>query len=418
MTKVVHAEFSPATVQDQDTTYSAVAAAGTDDGFVAGSSCSPKCAGIFARTTDGGAHWRVESTGAVLGKALAFPSASDGFLLGNLASSPACGTGGLLRPCHVLLSTTDAGRHWSAVDRGLPPIWSMTFVSPPVGFVAVDVCKASSSSEPVPPAPCGGRIERTVDAGMHWTTVLQTTAPVVALTSSGRTIWAVEARTSADSARVIPNWVRVLHSTNEGQSWVRLGLVRPSSELPIPSDIEAQLVFASANFGAITLFSPSTCAMHGCGLDEVLTTADGGEVWSSATLPGTFFGCGTPIGAVAAAPQARILVNLGTEGQCPVERDHVDETGDGGRSWHLLRTAGFAATPTSMVIPSAKGWAVSSTAVLGTVDAGLDWTQVVPAPGPVNGIDFISSRTGFGWGTIADPEHSLLRATEAAPGAR
>jgi hypothetical protein len=190
----------------------------------------------------------------------------------------------------------------------------MTFVSPLVGFVAVDVCKATSSSAPVPPAPCRGRIERTVDAGKHWTTVLQTAAPVIALTSLGRTIWAVEARTSADSARATSNWVRVLHSTNEGQGWRQLGLVRPRSELPIPSDIATQIVFASANFGAITLFSPSTCAMHGCGLDEVLTTADGGKVWSSATLPGTFFGCGTPIGAVAAAPHAKILVNLGTEG--------------------------------------------------------------------------------------------------------
>lgn len=135
VTKVMHAEFSPATVQDQDTNYSAVAAAGTDDGFVAGSSCSPKCAGVFARTTDGGAQWRVGSTGAVLGTTLEFPSASDGFLLGNLASSPACGTGGLLHPCHVLLSTADAGRHWSVVGRDLPPIWSMTFVSPLVGFV-------------------------------------------------------------------------------------------------------------------------------------------------------------------------------------------------------------------------------------------------------------------------------------------
>ena len=400
---MVHAEFSPATVQDQATSYAAVAAAGTDNGFVAGSTCSPKCTGIFARTTDGGAQWRVGSTGAVLGTTLAFSSASDGFLLGNLASSPACGTGGLLRPCHVLLSTTDAGRHWSAVGRDLPPIWSMTFVSPLVGFVAVDACKASSSSEPVPPAPCRGRIERTVDAGMHWTTVLQTAAPVIALTSSGRTIWAVEARTSANSARATSNWVRVLHSTNDGQSWAQLGLVRPRSELPIPSDIAAQIVFASANFGAITLFSSSTSAMHGCGLDEVLTTADGGEAWSSATLPGTFFGCGTPIGAVAAGPHGNILVNLDTEGQCPVERDHVDETSDGGRTWHLLRTAGFAATPTSMVIPSAKGWAVSSTAVLRTVDAGLDWTQVLPASSPVNGIDFVSSRMGFGWGTIADP---------------
>lgn len=72
MTKVVHAEFSLATVQDHDTNYVAVAAAGTDDGFVAGSTCSPKCAGIFARTTDGGTQWRVESTGAVLGTTLAF----------------------------------------------------------------------------------------------------------------------------------------------------------------------------------------------------------------------------------------------------------------------------------------------------------------------------------------------------------
>ena len=98
VTKVVHAEFSPSTVQGQDTSYSAVAAASTDDGFVAGSSCSSKCAGFFARTTDGGAQWRVGSTGAILGTALEFPSASDGFLLGNLASSPACGTGGPLRP--------------------------------------------------------------------------------------------------------------------------------------------------------------------------------------------------------------------------------------------------------------------------------------------------------------------------------
>jgi len=222
------------------------------------------------------------------------------------------------------------------------------------------------------------------------------------------TVWAVEARASANNVSPASSWVRILRSTDGGQSWSQLGLLRPQFDLGVPTDLATQLVFASARFGAVTLFSPSSCAMHGCGIDEVLTTSDGGDVWSLATLPGTSFGCGTPIGAVAASPGAKILVNLGTEGQCPSERDHVDETGDGGRTWHMLRTVGFAPDPSSMVIPSAEGWAASSTALLRTVDAGLDWTQVLPPPSPVNGIDFLSLKLGVGWGTLADPSALLV----------
>ncbi|MGA3214941.1 MAG: hypothetical protein ABSD97_04525 [Acidimicrobiales bacterium] len=165
-------------MHDEDTSYSAVAAAGPDDGFAAGSTCSPKCAGILATTDDGGAAWSLESTGRVLGVQLEFASASDGFLLGYTSSSPPCGSG--LSPCDVLLSTVDSGRHWSSVRGGLAPIWSMAFVSPYVGVVAVDTCKESSKL-PVPPAPCGGRIELTLDAGKRWATVLRTSAPIITL---------------------------------------------------------------------------------------------------------------------------------------------------------------------------------------------------------------------------------------------
>jgi len=169
-------------------------------------------------------------------------------------------------------------------------------------------------------------------------------------------------------------------------------------------------VFSSSKLGVIALFSPSTCAMHGCGLDQLFATADGGATWSPASLPGGYYGCGDAIGAVAAAPGGRIIADVGAWGQCPVEKDRIVETSDGGRNWRTLRSYAFGPDPVSLALPSADGWAAGASGILRTVDGGAHWTQVSPPPSPANGIEFVSPRAGFGLGTVSDP--SALLATD------
>jgi photosystem II stability/assembly factor-like uncharacterized protein len=415
VTGVVRSAFSPSSVSYLDTTYSVATSAGPTDGFVAGARCQPRCEGVLAITTDAGARWSTESTGAVIGADLSFPTASEGFLLGSRTRPQQFGPvtascqDGLDPPaCEVLLRTSDAGRHWSQIGLSLPPVWSMTFLSARLGLVAVDICGKSGTGESVPPPPCAGRIERTRDAGDHWSTVLDSSAPIVALASEGTTVWAIEARTASFARSPSTNWLRVLRSENGGTSWSRLGAVRDAMNM-VPTDLAAQLVFSSSKVGAIALFSPSTCMMHGCGLDQLFATADGGATWSPAFLPGGHDGCGDAIGAIAAAPGGRIIAGVGASGQCPVEKDRVVETDDGGRNWRTLRSYAFGPDPVSMALPSADGWAAGASGIFRTVDGGAHWTQVSPPLSPANGIEFVSPRAGFGLGTVSDP--SALLAT-------
>ena len=73
---------------------------------------------VILATADGGAHWRVQLSGALNLTAVDFVNRQDGWAAGNTS----------------LLATTDGGAHWKALPEPCPLIRSVHFISPSTGF--------------------------------------------------------------------------------------------------------------------------------------------------------------------------------------------------------------------------------------------------------------------------------------------
>jgi photosystem II stability/assembly factor-like uncharacterized protein len=387
-------------------------------GYVAGGRCSESgCSGLLGTSTDAGEHWHFSSTGRVMPAAVDFPSSSTGFVVGRPATpgisagstglSPCAYGGGPVPPCTVLLRTDDGGQAWSPSGHGLGQIWAMAFVSATTGFLAVTHCRAMARDyEGFPPGGCPGEIEATSNGGGSWYRALSTPEPVLALAATGGYVWAIEADFAALAAHpVSPGWLRALRSDDDGAAWSSEGTLK-GTELPaLPdSDLDVQLSLVSASVAAMTLFSSSTCAMHGCGLDNLLTTRDGGHSWSIAHLPGgAGVGCGQHVDGLGVAPGSRIVVGTGFSGQCPAYPSGVAVSTNGGKTWVPVQTFNFGPFPSTVAFATALvGWGVEDGTVLRTTDGGSNWRQVWPAPSPTEGVDFLTPGFGYGLGDQSD----------------
>ena len=355
---------------------------------------------MLAVTNSAGARWRLESTGRTLASSVMAPSANVAYALGSPAVTPKpggantypCGAGGRSLPCTTLLRSANGGRTWSPLKAAPRAMVAAAFTSASIGILAVDDCQPAS--EAVPTASCGARLERTVNGGTRWTTATSTVAPIVALASEDGELWAVEAQTGTIQH---PGWLQVLRSADGGTSWSALATITLSQHLPVMGDIAIQLVFTSRHYGGMVISDQPEQ------LSEFLTTDDGGLTWAASSPPHPrSLGCGAAVGSLAAAPGHSLVVDVVTVGECPVVPNDVDSTSDGGRSWRRLRTFAFGPELNSMVIPGRLGWAAGPDGILRTSDGGGTWAQVLPAPEPVNAVDFVSPTVGFGAGTASD----------------
>jgi hypothetical protein len=105
---------------------------------------------VILATADGGAHWRVQLTGALNLTAVDFVDAQDGWAVGNTS----------------LLATTDGGAHWTALPEPCPVLRSVHFVSPSTGF-AVAGGQNAGGFDPAMPWQ-GGTVLTTSDGGRTW----------------------------------------------------------------------------------------------------------------------------------------------------------------------------------------------------------------------------------------------------------
>ena len=105
---------------------------------------------VILATTDGGAHWRVQLSGALNLTAVDFVNGQDGWAAGNSS----------------LLATTDGGAHWTALPEPCPVVRSVHFISPSTGF-AVAGGKDDGGYNPAMPDD-GGVVLTTSDAGRTW----------------------------------------------------------------------------------------------------------------------------------------------------------------------------------------------------------------------------------------------------------
>ena len=105
---------------------------------------------VILATADGGAHWRVQLSGALNLTAVDFVNRQDGWAAGNTS----------------LLATTDGGAHWTALPEPCPLIRSVHFISPSTGF-AVAGGRADGGYDPAMPD-MGGVVLATGDGGRTW----------------------------------------------------------------------------------------------------------------------------------------------------------------------------------------------------------------------------------------------------------
>lgn len=108
---------------------------------------------VILATSDGGAHWRVQLSGALNLTAVDFVNGQDGWAAGNTS----------------LLATDDGGAHWTALPEPCPLIRSVHFISPSAGFAVAGGRDDGGYSPAMPGA--GGVVLTTSDAGRTWRTL-------------------------------------------------------------------------------------------------------------------------------------------------------------------------------------------------------------------------------------------------------
>ncbi len=365
-------------------------------GWVGGADCAPgqildACSGIIEATTNGGHTWAVAYRASQPVLQLDMLDARYGF-----AITGRHGCSGIPAPCgQNLLATTDGGAHWSSIYQAGPSasISDVHFSGPNTGWLALRECPPADA---IAPSTCPGRVLATSDGGAHWTTALSTAGPVVALTSSGHTVWALAEGTTRIGS-LVP--VKVLRADSTGTAWRVLANV-PAG---YTSDVGtvASIAFMNSSNGWLSLFQGTSCAMHGCEAAGLWHTTDGGHTWVSATppLPGP---CGSEGISFASAPGGAVYA---------AQRINTAACTPPATTLSVLRPSGnwmpihswANSSVESMAWPSpSDGWAALGNALEHSTDGGVHWSQVQPRISPTLGIAS-AGQTLWGAGTITDP---------------
>jgi photosystem II stability/assembly factor-like uncharacterized protein len=224
-------------------------------------------------------------------------------------------------------------------------------------------------------------------------------SPALFVAAVGSRVWVVEAVYSEPSRA---GAVAVLRSTDGGAQWQKVVTVASGDGFGEPT---ISLVMHAGGEGLLSVFDSGSCAMHGCAA-ELFETKDGGAIWQQLSVTEPHEQCG-PAGPIAAA--------LSGTGRVAAEESVNLAACQGPGS--ILVAGGPGLAPTKIVTTFPFGRQVSQLAWAGTshlVDAAGDallvsspggqaWQQVLPAPVPDEGIDFLSAGTGFGFGLPDNP---------------
>ncbi len=339
--------------------------------------------------------------------------------------------------------TTNGGQTWTW--HALPGLTvnSISFADPTSGWLVGSSSSCSGSSE------CQSVVMHSTDGGATW--VRQEAAPCGSTCTPG-TVHAIDAThawafVGCPRGPTFDPCVNLMYAGDRGQQWQPVGF---------PSGCAANsMAFVSATEGWVAGCRTPPQDIGDCET-EILHTGNGGDSWQTEGIPS----------AIATGGAALSFINaddgwLAPGGPAPTmggEWQPLYATTDGGQSWSLVKSSytrmGFAGGPTFVTnavgyIPvaagagvgqgavvrtsdggrtwsssgDAEGWSMSSLSAVGTqdvwaigqqkccgpdflvrsTDGGMTWTQMLPAPVPTAGVDFISAETGFGIGTLSDP---------------
>ncbi len=316
---------------------------------------------MFARTFDGGRTWTEyppipdlpglpNSSGS--GSAAAFPTASDGWLIGDMVGVS-----------HQLYHTTDGGRHWSQAYPKITPANGFSFVNRAVGFGlgvpghANDVVKTTDGGAvwqvigrlPVTAAPQfnGGSaapwaihfvsarrgfavgsdalLYGTVDGGRIWRRI---PLPIRHSAYMYSSIWFANARAGTFVVNGYNNVPRRFLTTNGGQTW---RMAAPANLQVAQTDLLPPTLARAASIQV-----KKTNSQNGVGtagpqiawvttLDGFALTTNGGNTWKTVKFPQN----------VANQPET-IQFTSSRDGYVQFLDGSLYRTIDGGRKWMLV----------------------------------------------------------------------------------
>ncbi len=301
------------------------------------------------------------------GAGLAFRDPNHGWALTDCTAARSLVPG---QPGCTLLATTNGGRTWSTIAKGLPASARLQFLTAQDGFATIE-------GGTCPHGLCPGYVIATTDGGRRWTTRYSGPVEIASIDfSSPKAGWSI-----VDGG--------VDTSTDGGVHW--------HQSVPF-----ARGVMTACKMTVVRFSTEQTGIAGGSGAGGpcLATTTDGGSTWKLAAIPGgqgcTVAGadggswlevsCGGPITvwrstdggstwqkAWSGGPRPLFFLNGTTAWRGP------QRTKDGGATW----TNGQAlATATVAYLTADAGWArtAGGGTIYATTDGGAVWTKQWPAP--------------------------------------
>jgi photosystem II stability/assembly factor-like uncharacterized protein len=298
------------------------------------------------------------------GAGVAFLDNSHGWALAD------CTAGASLVPGQAgctLLATTDGGRTWTAVAKGLPASAHLQFVTAQVGFATIE-------GGTCPHGLCPGYVIATTDGGRTWAIRYSGPVEIASIAFSSATAgWSI-----VDGG--------VDTSTDGGVHW--------HQSVPFARGVMNACTMAFVRFST---GRAGIAGGSGAGGPCLATTADGGSTWKLAAIPGgqgctvsggagswLEVGCGTATTvwlssdggstwqkAWSGGPQPLYFLN-GTTAWRGAQR-----TTDGGATWTNGQSLGSAAVA---FVSTSEGWArmADGTAIYATTNGGATWSKQWP----------------------------------------
>ncbi|MGH3244907.1 MAG: WD40/YVTN/BNR-like repeat-containing protein [Trebonia sp.] len=326
-------------------------------------------------TTDGGAHWATQLSGALNLSSVDFINGQHGWAVGAA----------------TLLTTTDGGAHWRSLPEPCPVIDSVHFISPTTGFAVAGSRGIGATTGPQPPDR-GGVVLTTSDGGRDWHPLAapadaQTVcfsdprhgwlgaAGLLYRTSDGGRDWtaATSMAGQAGSTGSGSTADMVVECASDGSAWaLRVGPGAAMSQEPHvgyhATQAGATPVFAEQYFqnpggkpiaqapgsiaGPFSALSPSAAVF----VDSCSACGAGTVPWDVATNSGATLTKEGNVGAIT-APEAASFQSpevgwvAGRDTVYPTagtgkakSQERIVATTDGGRTWHV-QWAGAWSTP-------------------------------------------------------------------------
>jgi photosystem II stability/assembly factor-like uncharacterized protein len=353
-------------------------------GWVLGQTTSGPALAQIWHTATAGSAWQMQWQGAGSPLAISATDPAHAWALIACQAHQSC--------ARELLATADGGRHWRVV-AGLPEaVNQVQFFPGGPGLATSDSCLADLAL-----SRCPGQVLLSRDGGARWTSVLGGAGPVFATASATGQLWAAEVVPSNFAASgPSPSDVKFVTSTDGGHAWHLLGQVRNLG--PLSPETQVTLAAGSSGLAWASVYDQLSCAMHGCGVADLLASGNGGRSWSQVSLPGSDQDdCGpngivfSPVpggGAWAATGHngAACAPPLGLLYSYPGPVTGWQEL----PAWPLTQVSALAAVSGQMA------YAIGAGVVSVTFDGGALWTQVLPAPVPVEQVDAVTPTTALG----------------------